>query len=236
MIQFLEWDSSFFEKKIGRFECDLLTMIELDTLIKGKSTQNYDLVYLFTNNIEKEVDNYLKNRGIHVIDHKVTYAINGEFQACKGSDFIEPYQGSLTKDLLNLALLSGHESRFKKDPLLNPKFNLLYTQWIEKSLSGQLADRVFVAKNGKRISGFVTANNNNKEGQIGLIAVDPAYHGQGIGRLLIQAAHNWYSENKLTRATVVTQLTNKGACRLYETMGYHQETTKLILHIYRNKL
>lgn len=161
MIQFLEWDSSFFERKIGRIECDRLTMIKLDTFIKEKSTQNYDLVYLFTNNIEKEVDNYLKKADIHVIDHKVTYAINGEFQACKGSDFIEPYQGSLTKDLLNLALLSGHESRFKKDPLLNPKFNLLYTQWIEESLSGQLADRVFVAKNAKRITGFVTVKKNN---------------------------------------------------------------------------
>lgn len=136
-------------------------MIKLDTFIKEKSTQNYDLVYLFTNNIEKEVDNYLKNRGIHVIDHKVTYAINGEFQASPESDFIEPYKGSLTNDLLNLALLSGHESRFKKDPLLNPKFNLLYTQWIEESLSGQLADRVFVAKNAKRITGFVTVKKNN---------------------------------------------------------------------------
>lgn len=168
MIQFLEWDSSFFERKIGRIECDRLTMIKLDTFIKEKSTQNYDLVYLFTNNIEKEVDNYLKNRGIHVIDHKVTYAINGEFQASPESDFIEPYKGSLTNDLLNLAsvspeypLLSGHESRFKKDPLLNPKFNLLYTQWIEESLSGQLADRVFVAKNAKRITGFVTVKKNN---------------------------------------------------------------------------
>ena len=160
MIQFLEWDSSFFEKKIGRFECDLLTMIKLDTFIKEKSTQNYDLVYLFTNNIEKEVDNYLKKADNHVMDHKVTYAINGEFQASPESDFIEPYKGSLTNDLLNLALLSGHESRFKKDSLLNPKFNLLYTQWIEESLSGQLADRVFVAKNAKRMTGFVTVKKN----------------------------------------------------------------------------
>lgn len=232
MIQFLEWDSAFFEKKIGRFECDLLTMDQLNTLYKEKSTQNFDLVYLFTNNVEKESDTHLKKAGIHVIDQKVTYAIDGEFQFNTESDIIEPYQGILTKDLLDLALLSGHESRFKKDPLLNRKFNALYTQWIEKSLAGQLADRVFVAKNDKAIVGFVTVTKNNTEGQINLIAVNPSIHGQGIARLLIQAAHNWYSKNKLTKATVVTQLTNTGACRLYEKMGYHQESAKLIFHIY----
>lgn len=236
MIQFLEWDSAFFEKKTGRFECNRLTMNQLNALFKEKSTLKFDLVYLFTNDVEEEADAYLKNAGIHFMDHKVTYAIDGEFQANTESVIIEPYQGILTNDLLNLALLSGHESRFKKDPLFNHNFKTLYTQWIEKSLSGQLADRVFVAKNGKAIMGFVTVAKNNKEGQIGLIAVDPTFHGQGIGRLLIQSAHNWYSQNNLTRATVVTQLTNTSACRLYEKMGYHQESAKLIFHIFKKQL
>jgi dTDP-4-amino-4,6-dideoxy-D-galactose acyltransferase len=137
----------------------------------------------------------------------------------------------LDQSLLNLALLSGHKSRFKKDNHLNHKFESLYKLWIKKSLSGEMADAVFVAQSNDIIQGFVTVKKKNNHGQIGLIAVAPEAQGKGFGSKLLQAAEYWYVQNNIKKCTVVTQLDNIGACKLYERIGYRKEKTELVFHI-----
>jgi dTDP-4-amino-4,6-dideoxy-D-galactose acyltransferase len=231
MIQYLDWDSRFFGKKIGKSESEILTMASVNALLKEKSAEEYDLIYLFTTQTNHEAEMILNNRHCPVLDHKITYAIDNIQGPVTTAPFITHYQGPLTQDLLRLAILSGHESRFRKDTSLNPKFELLYTQWITKSLSGQLADAVLIATINNAIKGFVTIKKTTQHGEIGLIAIDPAAQRQGIGSELMKAAHNWYYQNGLTAAFVTTQLTNTGACRLYEKSGYSAYNTRLIYHL-----
>ncbi|MGQ1947099.1 GNAT family N-acetyltransferase [Geofilum sp. OHC36d9] len=231
MIQYLDWDSRFFEKKIGKSESEILTKASLKTLLKEKSTEGYDLIYLFTTQTDHEAEVILNNRHCPVLDHKITYVIDNIQGPATTAPFITHYKGPLTEDLLRLAVLSGHESRFRKDRFLSPKFESLYTQWISKSLSGQLADVVLIATINNTIKGFVTIKKKSLHGQIGLIAIDPAVQKQGIGTELMKAAHNWYYQNHLTNAFVTTQLTNTGACRLYEKSGYSVYNTQLIYHL-----
>ncbi|WP_430810975.1 MULTISPECIES: GNAT family N-acetyltransferase [unclassified Carboxylicivirga] len=231
MIKYLEWDSHFFKKKIGSCKVSILTEATLIDLFHEKTNKNYDLIYLFTQETDKKAKKTLEERYIKIIDKKVTYITHHISTSNQPTDFIIHYNGIISEELLQLTYLSGHESRFKKDPILNEKFEALYQQWIEKSLRGQMADSVFVASIDNHIRGFVTVKKNSNMGQIGLIAVDPSYHGQGIGGALIKAAHKWYAKNGITQASVVTQLDNTGACKLYTKSGYNVAHTQLIYHI-----
>lgn len=232
MIKELDWDSEFFQKRIGKVEVDTLLSSQLIKIIEEKETDRYDLIYLFVNKVEKEAEQLLFKLKKQIIDQRVTYTSHNISNSNYGNSYIVEHKEGLNHNLLRLALLSGHQSRFKKDPLLNPKFELLYTNWIEKSLSGEMADIVLTSVDQNTIQGFVTAKkDSNNNGQIGLIAVTPSAHGKGVGSDLIESVHHWYHQNNITTASVVTQLNNLGACKLYEKMGYEQSSIKLIYHL-----
>lgn len=232
MIKQLDWDSRFFQKRIGKIEVDTLLESQLIKIQEEKERDGYDLIYLFANKVEKVAEQLLSKLGKQIIDQRVTYTTHTISNSNSKKNFIVEHKEGLNDSLLELALLSGHQSRFKKDPLLNTKFELLYTNWIKKSLTGEMADIVLTAVDQNTIQGFVTTKKDpNNNGQIGLIAVTPSAHGKGVGSDLIESVHHWYRQNDITTASVVTQLNNLGACKLYEKMGYEQSSIKFIYHL-----
>lgn len=230
MIEYLGWDSQFFNLKIGKVEITSLSLSLFREIFYSKEKNNYDLIYLFSNTIESDADKELKRKALFPIDKKIVFTKEVS-RIDNLPENIHPFNGELNIPLLDLAFLSGHESRFKKDPRLNHKFELLYKLWIQKSISGEMADAVFVAQAGAITEGFVTARKKEKHGQIGLIAVAPEAQGKGIGSKLMQAAEYWYWENNLKTCSVVTQLVNIGACALYEKNNYAKESVELVFHI-----
>lgn len=143
-INKLIWDSEFFGYNIG-----MLDINSLDFDPELKFNPQFDLVYLFSD--KKQQSKYIPAP----IDVKVNYKkeitpINAMPQN------IEEFNDQLINDLIYLALLSGHHSRFKKDTSLAVHFERLYTEWIQKSISGALADKVLVYVANNDILGFVT--------------------------------------------------------------------------------
>lgn len=228
MIQKLDWDSNFFNLKIGKVEIDNTTEEDIIYLTQLKKKAGYDLLYLFQNEENNNLKSSIINSGGRLINQKVTYS-KQQFEERTQINQIIEHKGALSDDLLNLVYQSGHQSRFRLDPTLNHKFKKMYRLWIEKSLCGELADKVFIHKNNNIIDGFITVKLNDHIGQIGLIAVDASTRGKGIGNLLSQKADEWYIQNQVKCANVVTQLINKAACNFYEKNGY---SISSISHIY----
>jgi dTDP-4-amino-4,6-dideoxy-D-galactose acyltransferase len=230
MIEYLKWDSQFFKLKIGRFESKNLTLPLFRELLANKQKENYNLIYLFTKTVDADISDELNKKNLCPVDEKVVF-----YKTITEQNFlpenIQIYSAQLDQSLLNLALLSGHKSRFKTDNRLNHKFESLYKIWIQKSISGEMADAVFVAKSDDTIDGFVTVRKKKEHGQIGLIAVAPEAQGKGLGAKLMKAAEFWYWENNLKTCSVITQLKNTGACALYEKNGYSKESVELVFHI-----
>jgi len=130
-------------------------------------------------------------------------------------------------------LLAGHESRFRKDPRLCPYFERLYGLWLSNSLSGSIADKVFVYSDGKRLAGMVTCKlRDGGIGNIGLIATATGFQGKGIGGHLIQAADAYHAGNGAAIATVVTQKSNIQACRFYEKSGFTRHKLEFVYHLW----
>lgn len=229
MIEYLDWDTNFFGIKIGRYETDMLTADVLSNILNLKEKEHYQRIYLFAQKEDEYITDYLSSLNIVPLDRKVTYQ-REVAESVKETSKIVIYRGPLTMELLQLALESGHQSRFKKDTALASKYDLLYKMWIEKSLTGELADAVLIYE-GNGIQGFVTLKKHNDLGKIGLIAVHPSQQGKGIGTMLMNAAMNWYHTSNLKRCEVVTQMENTGACCLYEKAGYTINHIDLVYHL-----
>lgn len=232
-INYLNWDSSFFKKKIGVIHDHNLCEEHVDLLQAKMREEKYDLLYVFCERNEKAIQDHLVRQGAILYDQKLTFIKNIDPNP-KNIYQIEEYDGKLTEELMELTLLSGHKSRFKKDEKLNDHFELLYQKWIERSLKKEIADATFVYDKNN-IGGFVTLKKNKNIGQIGLIAVGSKFQGNGIGKLLLSKAEEWYAHNEIQTAKVITQRENEGACSLYRKFGYQLHKTRFVYHLWSDK-
>ena len=198
MIQWLSWDTEFFGFQTGKAD-----IADLEKLGLGKAkafAKGYRLVYLTLPldpqgdfKVPAHIIEFGKSLGAKAVDTKVVFGgVPAEPEpGIPFFDGVEEWQADMGKEkLYELAFQSGEYSRYKADPHF-PKgtFERMYRQWIDNSLDGDFAQKVFVIRVKKEIAGFATLNFNTPfAGTIGLIAVDPAFRGQKIGSRLMEAA------------------------------------------------
>jgi len=58
------------------------------------------------------------------------------------------------------------------------------------------------------------------------ISVNPIMQGKGIGKLLIQAGINWAAKLEHTKVGLLVEISNKGALKLYQNMGFQIQNEK----------
>jgi len=223
-INKLKWDSAFFGFPVG--ELKIIKRVDAEYLVRTLNKTEYKVTYLHSDDISifEESITLFGYRDI-----RMTYKLHS-IDAQRIPDSVHIYKGRLTDELLSLALMSGKYSRFKLDPLFAPWYQKLFKTWIEKSLSGEIADAVFVAYKDSSIAGFITLKKRGSVGHIGLIAVHPKYRGLGIASSLMRAAEAWYYNHGCKKAFVVTQSQNIQACGLYVRSGYSIFSKQVLLH------
>jgi dTDP-4-amino-4,6-dideoxy-D-galactose acyltransferase len=231
-IEYMAWDSDFFNKKIGRIFVENST--DLGELLSCAQQQNYKLIYVFgASDYFPEEKNLEKFDG-KLVDRKVLYEKH-LIKVLPISNDIEKYEKSkLTLELETLAYLSGEFSRFRLDENFDDEdFYRMYKTWIEKSLTKQMADNVFVVLQNGIHKGLATLKINKETGYIGLIAVAPDMQGNGYGRKLLYACEKELFAQNIFLLEVSTQLNNIQACCFYEKCGF---VIKSVTNIYHFKL
>lgn len=222
MISYLEWDSEFFEKKIGKLENNIYD--SLHSL--NSDISEYDLIYIFSDN---EVD-FLNEP----IDIKVTYAKKTQKRVENTNVKLYDNTTHVYEDLLTLAYTSGHDSRFLKDPFFGETaFKKLYKRWIDNAINDTNTS-VFVYIENNQLLGFVTCTQHEEYAVIGLIAVADNAQGKGIGGKLIEAVETKLKVDSLLY--VSTQKTNKQACDFYQRKGFIVNSIKYIYHYAPNTI
>ena len=226
-IDRLDWDSTFFGLRIGRVT---INTIEDGCLLASQYStikKDYDLLYVFAPHGFS-----FSASGARLIDEKVTYTLHDNHTTPQDSNIILwDSQWGVTDDLRHLALVSGEYSRFKLDDRLpNGSYERLYSRWIEQSVNHAIATDVFCYLMDGVPKGLVTLNHKNGIGDIGLVAVHEDYHYRGIGTTLMQHAIHYPKEKNIQKLSVVTQLANVPACRLYEKNGFTIESISDVWH------
>jgi len=230
-----EWDSNFFNLKIGEAEIHSFNSEDYRHFLKKARQDNYTLIYIYS---KDEISfNRLQKEKILLVDKKVSYI---KTQDKFNSEKIRKIK-SYKKDqnyfkVLELALLSGSYSRFKIDKNFSANsFEKLYRTWLDNSLNKSIANDVLIMDNKfNKISGFISYKIINDFIKIGLISVDKNFHGYGIGKLLMKQVEYIAHREKLSAIEVDTQQINKQACSFYNAIGYKIKNLQPIFHLWLN--
>ncbi len=226
-VEKLAWDSKFFSKLIGKIWWPKNAVPTATT-----SLENFELLYVF---LEEELEVTLPG---FTQSYAETYVQFSKILEHEQDNIIpeitEFHEMNNSALLYELAFLSGNESRFKIDPYFTTKeFESLYRSWIDNSVTGAIADGIYIVKIEDKIAGFVTFKNYQAECKIGLVAVAKAAQGKGFGIQLMAAVAQQAKTLGLKRVVVTTQLSNKPACRFYKKTGYQIDKTYIIKHFWK---
>lgn len=225
IIKYLDWDSSFFNKKIG--------LLDLSNDCKFSEIQNdYDLIYVIS---KEEIAVAIPNFKQSYSENKIVFSkkIVQNRESADANIFSE-LNGSPKKEIYDLAFESGKFSRFNLDLNFSPtEFEKLYKKWVDNSYTKEFADGVLIYKEQNTILGFVTYKAWDGYAAIGLIAVCPKHQGKGIGKKLIQSVENELVNIGVDELRIPTQLQNEMACLFYKGLGYDIIEKKCIKHFWR---
>lgn len=235
LYKILDWDSKHFGYKVARVDADNIGLTQLNKLIKELSGNDVRLVYCFADSMDTTSNKTAKVCDGFLADEKVTYIRNVAEKIKPVNDTnVTSYLGKpLNSRLRYLALEAGIYSRYRIDPnFKNGEFEKLYSEWIKKSLSAEIAKDVLVYRIKNKEMGFVSLEDKDGRCNIGLIATDPQYRNKGVGTKLVEASLRRAAAWKYKEIEVVTQKSNIIAGKFYEALGFEIKSIVNIYHFW----
>lgn len=235
--RYLEWDSSFFGRRIGRITGPRLTRIAADRAREWVGRESIECLYYLADSADAESVRAAEDVGFRLVDVRVTLsralAPDEWSPTDTPPDEIGPFTPEDVPALRSIARTSHRDTRFYYDPHFpRERCDALYERWIEKSCAGH-ADAVLVARAQGHPVGYVACHlGPDDTGQIGLIALDATTRGQGLGERLVRASLCWFAGNEARRTTVATQGRNIHGLRLYEKLGFRTDSVQLWYHLW----
>ena len=227
-FEFLEWDSEFFGFRIGRMTAGSGGADELPLMAAWCREHRIDCMYLLA---DADAGYIAAEGGFLLTDIRVRLEVPVLSPAKKAEcRDVRPFQPADLPAISEIAAASHHDSRFYYDPRFpRAKCDELYRTWIRRSAEGW-ANAVFVAEAEGQPVGYISCHLSGTDGSIGLIAVDANARGRGVGRQLVQTALDYFRDQEMRRALVVTQARNLASQRLYQTCGFITESVQLWFH------
>ncbi len=173
--------------------------------------------------------------GFRIIESFLTFGRKtaGEIPFNGGSDFhVRLAQPEEMETVAAIAYHAFQSFRLRVDPQI-PESRARHSrrEWVRNGFKGR-AEAIYVAESENRLVGFALLRSKigtEKVGEIELIAVDPAFHGRGIGKALVAEAIRHY-QGKTSEIQVGTQAKNLQAIGLYTRMGFSVVRSELSFH------
>ena len=76
-----------------------------------------------------------------------------------------------------------------------------------------------------KLPDYPTTGDDERLGEIYVIAVDPDFHGKGLGGPMTRAGLDWLADRGLTTAMLYVESDNDAAIRTYERIGFARHAT-----------
>ncbi len=229
-IKALSWDSNFFGLSVGE-----LTFSEFNADVERqiRDTGNPELLYLrYRGSDQRDLERLhaISDCGVdQVTFEKSLISLDGEDSQ---ESIIEASE--LSDSLVALSIAAGMHSRFHLDPRLNAFFETFYFEWIQNSISGAMADKVFVYRREGVDVGLITVTlKESLCAVIGLLSVAPPMQGKGVAAALLQTAERWAAGSGADRMNITTQIGNEAAVKFYRKSGYSIRDIEYIFHLWK---
>jgi len=235
-IQYLPWDSNFFNFKIGKIIIQDDNNFDLNTFKEIVAKDQYDLIYIYKyNSLLKQ--NIIFSLNLDLID--IVVEMSKEFSS--QSIYKRPFElkNTLTKKELAESYLIAEQtslvSRFHKEPMIADFLTKkLYREWVDNSLNKSFADGIFIEKIHNSVVGIhvIKTDLENKTGYCSLIGVRSDIKRKGVGRKLWNQSFNyWAEQNIIEKVQVPFSLQNKESLNFHLNMGFNRvEEIRYVYH------
>lgn len=237
-LRLLDWDSAFFGRRIASLAPAPTNRAELGAAIEAARAAGVECAYVLCDVQNTGGIQALCSAGVRLVDVRLTFERGLAGMAPADPDpAIRASRAEDVPALRRIASTSHDSSRFYADGrFARDRCDELFATWIEKSCGGW-AEVVRVAEVDGRVCGYTTGHVREEgRGEIGLVAVDPAAQGRGLGKKLVASALQALKDRGLARATVVTQGRNIGAQRLYQTLGFRTQRVQTWHHLWLDEV
>jgi dTDP-4-amino-4,6-dideoxy-D-galactose acyltransferase len=248
------WDSEFFGVAIGQVGVSRVTAPDLAAIVDQARADAVECLYLLVDAADRDSIAAAEGSGFSLTDVRLTMgrsvnaggpagapagAAAGARTAARSADAIRAARAGDIVPLKALARVRHRNTRFHRDRRFDPaRSDEMYAVWIERSITGELADVVWVVDVDGAPRGYMTmvkreagaGGVGEAAAVIGLVAVAEEYRGRGYGDRLMNAALEWSATQGLARACVVTQGTNPTSVRFYERAGFAVSRVELWYH------
>lgn len=236
-IRLLEWDTAHFGYRIARITVNTLTRSLAQEIDQWCADNDIACVYFLCAAGDDTSIRLAEDFAYRQQDIRVTFA-----HKLKDFTYLETLLPNIRLDtatetdesaLLQIADGIYQHSRFYNDPHFETsKVDAMYRIWMRRSLSGDLADTIFVARVEGIVQGFVTAQLNiaTGVGELPLVGIASALRGKGVGIHIILQALNHLKQQSAAGVEVVTQGRNIAAQRLYQKAGFRTANVQLWYH------
>lgn len=247
-VQPLDWDSRHFGLPMARLTLaaspacppDRLPILARETINGTRGTS--ETLHL---SVEIDIDDYpcvnaLLSLGANILDIKREYRWTSlrDFNPPKFLSLIREYQPEDKRDVLQVLDAAHFESRFSRDPLLDPcKVRDLYRIWLEKLLDGDTQQRIALVmeRNGR-----IQACGAIEKADLSTAGVNVQIMNGGIYVASARAVGGYYpmiyslvkraSSSCATSQTCVS-LNNHAATRVLERMNLGTPSTRYAMRL-----
>lgn len=231
----LEWDSRHFGLEIAQMDRAPATDAELIATMREARRSGIDCVYCLVAADDFELAWRLESVGFTARDLRLEFQRTVDVSSAVDASEIRLYTGADLGALARMSATGFPGTRFGADPgFPRTEVAMLYDVWLRNSVSGY-ADAVLVVGPVGVPQGFVTLHSTGPSARIGLIAVDPAARGCGVGQRLVAEANRWASARGSRELRVVTQGRNTAAQRLYQRCGFLTATAHTWYHAWPSR-
>ncbi len=224
VCSYLEWDSTFFDKRIARANCARLDESKVSEILEWCRDHRIDCLYFLGDTDDAETACIAQQNDFREVDVRLTLARptshEGQLSKTAADSPVRLARESDLAVVCQLARTLHRDSRFYYDEHFDrEECGLLYAAWLEKSFN-DTAQTVFVPEVDGQPVGYITCEEHGQDTQIGLLGVAPPFAGQGLGKALVQEFITWSALKGSRLGTVVTQERNRAAQGLYRHCGF----------------
>lgn len=236
MIEYLEWDSNFFYKKIGRIEFlpkkDNIYDFNLDNILINS---DYQLIYLFLD-ISLNINDFIHSFNPHLVDTQIHLKI-------QISDLLEKVNYNLLnfdnlnnkylKNIYKISEEASEISRFKYDSYLNMNIKKLYRKMVDNSLNSSYGSGIILdTDNLQDIKGFISLDLSGDIAKELLISVKKEFRSYGIGKILIKKALNCCKDYKKFELNTIVSAKNIDSTNFHISQGFKINKIINVYHLW----
>jgi len=231
--EYLQWDSRFFARRIGRLTRTIISSAELTAALEWADREQIECLYLLVDPNDRLTVVLAESHGFSLVDIRVTLSVRLDAILPSGSPsdtVVRLAQGDDLPVLRGVARRSHTTTRFYFDANFpRERCDALYERWIEQSCAGW-ADAVLVPIVDDQAAGYISCHVEEGRGRIGLVAIAESQRGRGLGVCLTQSALEWFRSHGIAEVSVVAQGRNIAAMRTYERCGFGVASVMLSYH------